>query len=419
MKTIEMFDAVVLRCFPENKFKQNCLSVQFLRPMCREEAALNALIPAVLLRGTQHAPDLQAITMRLDDLYGASAGALVRKVGDYQTTGLYCSFIDDRFAFSGDRVMEPMIAFLGQLLFSPVLENGVFRQDYVQSEKRNLIQTIESQKNDKRAYANEQLAKRMSKKDAFGLSRLGQIDQVEAITPQTAYHHYRKILQESAISILYVGSAEPEQVADMLRPLFAGLSRNYVNLPPQAAFSDPPAGEHTQMLEVTQGKLCMGFVTPITFRDARFAAMQVLNMLFGGAMTSKLFMQVREAQSLCYDIGSGYHGSKGVMTVSAGIDFDKEESVKEQVCALLEDCRRGVFSQEELKAAKQALISQLQGVHDSPGAIENYYTSAFLSGLEKTPQAYMAAVEAVTAEQVAQAAMTLKLHTVYFLRGVR
>lgn len=419
MKTIELFDGIVLRCFPENKFKQSCLSIQLLRPMCREEASLNALIPAVLLRGTQQAPDLQAITSRLDDLYGAAVGALVRRVGDYQTTGLYCSFIDDQFAFSGDRVMEPMLEFLGQLLFCPVLENGAFREDYVQTEKRNLILTIEAQRNDKRAYANERLIQKMCAKDNFGLSRLGQTKLVEKITPQTAYAHYRKILSESPIQLIYVGSTAPEQVADMLRPLFAGLSRNYVNLPPQTAFTDPPTGGHSETLEVTQGKLCMGFVTPITLRDRGFAAMQVLNMLFGGSMTSKLFMQIREAQSLCYDIGSGYHGSKGVLTVSSGIDFDKEESVTNQVLSILDDCRNQSFTDEELKASKQALMTQLQAIHDSPSSIENYYTSALLSGLDKTPREYMQAVEAVTAEQVAQAASTLQLHTVYFLRGVR
>jgi predicted Zn-dependent peptidase len=163
----------------------------------------------------------------------------------------------------------------------------------------------------------------------------------------------------------------------------------------------------------------MGFVTPTTLRDEGFAAMQVCNVIFGGGMTSKLFLQVREKNSLCYDIGSGYHGSKGIVTVSAGIDFDKEEPVKAQVLELLEQCRRGEFTEEELNSAKQVLISQLQGTHDAPGSIENYYISGLLSGLNKTPGQYMEAVQAVTAQQVAKAAQSLKLHTVYFLKGVR
>ena len=419
IQTFELFPGIVLRCFPDLRFKQGCLSVQLLRPMDRAEAALNALIPAVLLRGTKKAPDLRAITLRLDDLYGAAVGTLVRRVGDYQTTGLYCSFVEDRYALEGDRVLEPMIGFLEELLFQPVLEQGAFRRDYVESEKRNLILTMESQLNDKRVYANSQLIRKMCTRDSFGIPRLGEPEQVEQITAQSAYEHYCRILAESPMELFYVGAAQPEQVAALLKPLFEGIERTPVALRPQTAFSDPAAGNHTEQMDVTQGKLCMGFVSPVTLRDEGFAAMQVCNMLFGGGMTSKLFMQIREARSLCYDIGSGYHGSKGIVTVSAGIDFDREVSVREQVLELLAQCGRGEFTQEELTAAKQALISQLQSTHDSPGSIENYYVSGLLSGLNKTPEAYIAAVEAVTAEQVAQAARSLKLHTVYFLKGVR
>ena len=419
IQTFELIPGVTLRCFPDNRFKQGCLSLQLLRPMCVQEAAMNALLPAVLLRGTVNCPDLRAITLRLDDLYGAAAGALVRRVGDYQTTGLYCSFIEDRYALEGDRILEPMIRFVEEMMLQPVLEKGVFRRDYVESEKHNLISTIESQKNDKRAYAGSQMIKKMCKDDSFGIPRLGETVQVQAITPENLYAHYRRILKESPIHLFYVGSAVPETVAARLKALFRDIDRDYVNLPIQTAFCGGEPGVYTEQMDVAQGKLCMGFVTPITLRSKDFAAMQVVNMLLGGGMTSKLFMQVREAQSLCYDIGSGYHGSKGILTVSAGIDMDKDGIVREQVMAQLEACCRGDFTQEELLCAKQALISQLQGTHDSPGAIEGYYASGALSGLNMTPQAYMQAVEAVTAQQVMDAASTLGLHTVYFLKGVR
>ena len=110
IQNIDLLPGVTLRCFQDSRFKQGCLSLQLVRPMCREEASRNALLPAVLLRGTQAYPDLRAITLRLDDLYGASIGTLVRRVGDYQTTGLCCGFMEDRFALPGDQILEPMIA---------------------------------------------------------------------------------------------------------------------------------------------------------------------------------------------------------------------------------------------------------------------------------------------------------------------
>ena len=163
----------------------------------------------------------------------------------------------------------------------------------------------------------------------------------------------------------------------------------------------------------------MGFVTPVTLRSDDFAAMQVMNVIFGAGMTSKLFMQIREKMSLCYDISSGYHSSKGIVTVSSGIEFQHETLVREQVLSQLDACRAGEISVDELLAAKQALLAQLQSTHDSPGAIEGYYATAALSGLTWTPDVYMEKVSAVTAEDVAKAAQQLQLHTVYFLKGVQ
>ena len=416
--TFELFPGVTLRCYPDHRFKHSCLSLQMVRPTCREEAAFNALLPAVLLRGCKRCPDLRDITLRLDDLYGASVGTLVRRVGDYQTTGFFASFVEDRYAMEGDAVLAPMVAFLGELLLDPVLEEGVFLRDFVEGEKKNLISTIESQLNDKRAYAMEQMMRRMCKEDTFGLSRLGEKEDVAAITPETLFDHYQKILGTSRIDVFYVGSAPAQQVADLVKVLLGDISRNYVNLPEQTGFHTCPGGSYEEQMEVSQGKLCMGFTSPVTIRDEGFVAMQLLNMIFGGGMTSKLFMHIREKLSLCYAIGSGYHGTKGIFSVSAGIDSGKKDQVQEEILKQLEACRRGEISQEELNAAKQALRASLLSTPDAPASLEGYYASAALSGLMLTPEAYITAVEQVTVEQVAEAARLLELHTVYFLKGV-
>ena len=416
--TIELLPGVTLRHHPDHRFKQGCLSFAMIRPMCAEEAALNALIPAVLLRGTENQPDLQAITWKLDDLYGASLGTQVRRVGDYQTTGLYCAFLEDRFALTGDQILAPMVDFLREVLLQPALEKGIFRADYVESEKKNLISTIESELNDKRAYAMGKMLRAMCKSDSYGIPRLGDKESVALITPESAYNHYRRCLRESPIHLFYVGSAPAEEVAALLKPIFQGLDRHYIPLPDQTPFHDVGGSHLTEEMDVNQGKLCMGYVTPTTLRDEDFVATQVMNTIFGAGMTSKLFMNLREKMSLCYAIGSGYYGSKGILTVSAGIDFDKEELTRQEVARQLDALRQGDITDEELTAAKEALLSSLRGTHDSPSSIEGYYATAALSGLKLTPERYMEAVRTVTKDQVAAAANSLRLHTTYFLKGV-
>lgn len=417
IETMTLRPGITLRVCRDTRFKQGCLSFQLVRQMDKAGSALNALLPSVLLRGTTRHPDLRSITQRLDELYGASVSPLVRRVGDYQTTGLYCGFMDDRFALPGDRVMEPMLAFLEELLLHSPVENGGFLPAFVESEKKNLISTIESELNDKRAYAGSKLLRILCNEDTFGLPRLGEVEDVAAITPQSLYDHYHTILAESPMEIFYVGSAEKEEVASLLMPLVNKLPRNVKPLSPQTPLTIGRGRHEVEEMDVAQGKLGMGFTVPITNRQREFAAMQVMNVIFGSGMTSKLFMNVREKLSLCYSIGSSYYGTKGIVLVQAGIDFDKEDLTRQEILRQLDLCRDGQITEQELKAAKEALLSSLRATHDSPGAMEGFYSTAALGGLCFTHAEYMEAVENVTISDVVTCARQMTLHSSYFLKG--
>ncbi len=416
-QTLELFPGVTLRYLHSSRFKQGVLSIQFLRPMTKQEAALNALIPEILLRGCQSSPDLREITARLDDLYGASVASQVRRVGDYQTTGLACGFMEDRFALPGDEILAPMVAFLQELLLQPLTERGGFCGEFVESEKRNLISALESQRSDKAAYATGKLLKNMCRGDSFGLPRMGEIAQVKKITPRSAYAHYQKVLQESPVEIFYVGAAPIQQVSALVKPIFEKIPRCLQPLPPQTGFSGGKSSHKTETMDIAQGKLSMGFVTSITNGDDRFAAMQVCNLIFGGGMTSKLFMQVREKESLCYAIASGYYGSKGIVLVDAGIDSRHRRRATASILRQLEACQQGQITQQELHSAKEALLSALRSVYDSPGGMERYFSAAAISGVCRSPERYAEEIRAVELPQVVEAACSLQLHSSFFLRG--
>lgn len=419
IKTFTLQPGITLRCCQDMRFKTGCISIQLVRPMCREEASYNALLSAVLLRGTRQHPDLRDITLHLDDLYGATVGSLIRKVGDYQTTGFYCSFTEDRYALKGDRILVPVIDFLQELLYCPRLENGVFCQSFVDGEKRNLLSAIEAQKNDKRLYAAAQLNRYMCAQDPTGVPRLGDPKIIRGIGAADLYAHYEKILRQSRIDVFYVGAKQPEEMVQLLAPLFAEQDRSYIPLQPQTPFCDGGDTRNEEAMEVTQGKLQMGFVHPSDINSPDFVPMQVLNAVFGGGMTSKLFMNIREKMSLCYDIGSSFQGTKGILCVAAGMDHEMARTVEQKILKELEKCRRGEISESELCSAKQSLISSLRGIHDSPGAIENYYATGALSGLQLSIEEYRRQVEKTTVSRLAQVAQDLRLHSVYLLKGVQ
>jgi predicted Zn-dependent peptidase len=260
--------------------------------------------------------------------------------------------------------------------------------------------------------------KKMCSADTFGIPRLGTKEDVQAIEPVLAYEHYRRVLRESPVEIFYVGSAPFRVIANKAQEIFSFLDRSLITLPEHTAFCDGGGGDYVETMDISQGKLCMGFTTTVTKAQDEFAAMQVFNALFGSGMTSKLFNQVREKMSLCYSIGSAYYGGKGILTVSAGIDTDKCDLVKQEILHQFQLCCEGVITEAELTAAKESILSALRGVYDSPSAIESYEFVMAVGDAPLTTEEYRERVQLVDLPQVVAVAKTLKLHTTYFLKGV-
>lgn len=418
IQTLHLTPGVVLRHYPDDRFKTALLSVQFLRPMCREEAASNALLSAVLLRGTRSCPDIRALAAREDGLYGASVSPLLRRIGDIQTLGLFAGFLEDRFALPGDEILAPVAELVREILLEPALKDGIFDPEFVESEKRNQIADIESELNDKQAYASARMLRHLCAGDSFALELRGQVSDVEAITPESLYRHYTEVLRTSPVEIFYVGSADIQTVAALLRPLTDRIARSPMKLPEQTILMpNPEKARLSERMEVNQCKLSMGFTTPIINTHEDFAAMQVLIAVYGAGMTSKLFLNVREKLSLCYYANAGFYGSKGVVTVSSGIDEEHYETARAEILHQLSLCAQGDISDAELSAAKQALISGLRAIPDSPGALERFYGTASISGMPYTLDGYIDAISAVTAADAARAAASLELHSEFFLKG--
>ncbi len=411
---------VFLTCVQSGKFKTGCLSISLLRPLRREEASANALVPTVLLRGCRDCPDIQSISAFLDRHYGASVGTLVRKKGEVQTTGFYADFLEDRLSLDGGKVLEPMAGFLCRLLLEPVEEEGRFAGRYVEGEKQNLIHAIDSRIDDKRSYAVTQLLRAMCAGEAYGVPRLGDSEDVERLDAEGLYAHYREILASSQVEIFYHGSAEPEAVAELLCRGLAALPRKApVRGVTEVVRAASEPREVRERLEVTQGKLALGLRLGCTAADPEYPAALLMNAVYGGGVTSKLFSNVREKMSLCYYAGSTIEKFKGVMVVSSGIEFEKFETARDEILRQLALTARGEITGEELEAARTQLISALRAGMDSPGRLDDYSLGQVLLGREGTMAELAETLRGVTKEQVAAAAGRVTLDTVYFLEGVK
>lgn len=414
----EILPGVYLTAVQSDKFKTGCFSLNLLRPMKKEEAAANALIPSVLLRGSETCPDIASISAKLDELYGASVGTLVRKKGEVQLVGFYCDYVQDEYV--DEPVFAPVMAFLAELLLHPRLENGAFPEAVVDSEKLNLENAMLSRINDKRTYAASQLIRTMCAGQPYGIPRIGEPDDLTEITAKSLYAHYRDLLATSRVELFYMGSLSPAAVTKVLQTVLAELPRAEVFVPvgTTPAPAARPVQEKTERLDVTQGKLSLGFFTDITAKDPRYPALVLAATVFGGGATSKLFTNVREKMSLCYYASASFEKFKGVLSVSSGVEFSKLETAKTEILRQLEACKAGDITDDELESARGYLVSDLKIAMDSPGRLDDYYMGQILLEQDGTMEDLASAIARVTKQEAADAIQALRLDTIYALEGV-
>lgn len=411
----EIMQDVFLTYLPARKFKTSRLTVNLIAGLDRASASANALLPAVLSRGTARYPDMEQLSAAMDTLYGATVDSIVRKKGERQCIGFAASFIDDAFTPHGEKLLEPVAALTGEMLLDPVTAEGHFLPDYVAGEKANLIDAIRSLRNDKRDWADIRLMQEMCAGEPYSILRLGDEETAERIDARSLYLHSRTLLASSRVEVLYCGSAERQRVEDAVLAALRHLPRGQVVPLPAIRRFDPRPQPRvlSEEMDVNQGKLGLGYRCATEDTPAMILA----NLIFGGTSNSKLFMNVRERLSLCYYASSSYARSKGIMTVSSGVEQKDYDRAVEEITRQLTAVQNGDWEDWEQQGALQAMLSSLTSLPDSQSALENYYLGQIATDCDETPEQLARALREVTKERIMAAAQSARLDTVYFLHG--
>lgn len=407
-----------LTCICTDKFKTSVMSMSLVMPLAQLNCAEAAILPFVLRRGTRDFPTLTAIGAKLDELYGARIEPFVRKRGESLAFGMVADVIDARYARDEDNLTMAAAAMLGKLISQPLLIDGAFSKEAVEGEKLNLINRIKAMMNDKRSYALRRMYELMCENEPFGKNELGSQEEAEAVTPQSLYAAYLHFMQHAAIELFYCGSLPPEQVETAFNAALQGVERSAVTLPrSDVRRSCEKVRTVTEEMDVTQGKLTLGFRTGITAEDKDYPALILFNTCFGGSTSSRLFLNVREKMSLCYYASSQTEKLKGVMAVCSGIENDKFEVARDEILRQLQDIQHGGLSDDEIDSAKKTVTGALTAMKDSPLELENFYLAQAVGDLSYDLDDVLNRIQEIGRDEITAASQKAKLDTIYFLKG--
>lgn len=403
----------------DRKFKHNRLSVNFIMPLVRETASDNAVVPFILRKGCRECPDFSSLNARLAELYGASLDAGVSKYSGYQVLEVSIRGLDNRFALENEDVTRECAALLASVVLDPKLDaNGLFCAGDVESERRYVVDTINSLINEKRSYAISQCMQFMCEGEPVAVRRYGYTEYAEKITPESATAAYRRILETAPVEIMFTGSGDPAGAEEIFRDRFSGLKRASFDYElAKLRTAADRVQEHTETMALSQSKLVMGMRCGDIQGREDVNATRVFAAMYGGTPFSKLFQNVREKLSLCYYCASRFDVATRLLLVDSGVEAENKQKAQDEILVQLEALKRGDFTDEELANTKLLINNSIRTTNDSLSSIEGWYVTQILRGQNVTPEEDVRAINAVTREQVIAAAKRISPDTVYFLTG--
>lgn len=400
---------------PTTKFKTITMSLYVHQPLGAEATAV-ALLPQVLRRGCKGLPDMRSIVVFLEDLFGASMGADVAKIGERQMMVFRMEVVNDRFAPRKIHALEKSLQFLWKILSQPVTAKGGLRADYVAQEKENLKRLIEGMINERMSYAYERCIQEMCKDEAYARYEYGKLEEIDPITPKGLLRLHGRLLAEAPIDLFVSGDVEPKKVAALAKKFFKFGKRRLKTIPDAVVKSgNGHLQEHVEKLDVEQGKMVMGCRTGVIWGKPDTFPLVMYNGLLGAFPHSKLFANVREKEGLAYAVHSSLDHTKGLLFVTAGIDPVKYTKCVEVIKQQMADLAQGKISDDEWSKTRLTITDRVRSREDNPSAKIGSFLEMSLNGRPMTAAEVIDGVNAVTREQVVKAAALVKPDTIFYL----
>ena len=415
----EIKEGIKLHTIKTDKFKTNLIAVFLTTKLERENVTKNALIPAILRRGSKTLKTQEEISKTLEEMYGASFDCGIDKTGDNQVIRFYIETVNDNYLPKKENNLEKSIQTLLEIVFNPYEENGKFKKEYINQEKENMKKRIESRKDNKARYSLDRCIEEMYKDKPYGLYKFGYSKDLEKIDEKNLYDYYKELINTCKIDIFVSGPIDENIIKtlkeDKILNSLNKRSAKYNKLELEQKKKIEKENVVTEKMEVTQGKLLVGLDVDINDNKSKVIAM-VYNNILGGSANSKMFQNVREKAHLAYVANSMYYKYKGNIIINSGIEISNYEKALELIKKQIEDMKNGKFTKEEVENAKKGIISAIKTINDEQDSIIIYYFGQELTNTNVSIKQYMDEILSVNYEDVKNIAKKVYVNTIYFLR---
>ncbi len=421
IKTFDIKEGIKAHLIKTNLFKTNLICITLTVPIRRKDVTKNALIPFLLKRGTISLKDQYEINKKLEEMYGATYDCGIDKSGDNQLIKFYIESVNDNFLPEKCNNLKESLDTIIEIVFNPLIENGTFKEEFLEIEKNNLKNLIESKIDNKDKYAFDKCISAMYGENGFGIYKFGYSEDLNLINIKNISEYYFELINSAKIDIYVSGDIEFDETKKIIEEnkqleklnnreencVIASKNKDNIEINEKVL---------EEKMNINQGKLVMGYDVFSKQENIHTIGL-VYNAILGDGANSMLFQNVRERESLAYTARSNFIKQKQNIFVRCGIEIENYEKAVKTIKEQLINIENGEFTDEDILNAKKYLISSIQSIETEQDTQIVFLIGQELQKEEYTIEEYINRINKVSKQEIIEFAKTVKLNTIYFLRN--
>jgi len=400
-----------------DKFKTITIKVAFHTPIKKEETTKRSLLTDILLQSSMGYPTRRDLTIKSEELYACDIGANNQKIGNYILTSFNLQVLMDKYTENDN--LEKSIEFLSNIIFNPDVENKSFRKDKVDYVKHDALIRLNSIKERPSRYSSIRLGEVFDSKSPFSYRIIGYKEDLEKIDEKNLYESYINMINTDFVDIFVVGDFDNKEMLSTIKKYFKFKKikkpkKDYIIKPRKARLRRLFVKEE---IDYTQSSLAIACPIYKLTKYERDYALVLGNIIYGGGVDSKLFKDVREANSLCYTIFSSFNKFDNMLIIKSGIDKSNYEKAVSLITKKLDEMKKGKFSEIDISNAKEELINALENIEqDEVSLIYNAMNTDILE-LDDI-KTRIDTIKKIKKSDIVKAFKKVHMDTVFLLEGV-
>jgi len=349
---------------------------------------LSHFVEHMMFKGTKNRPTTLDISKELDSV-GAEFNAFTSK--DF--TGYYIKSSADKIELSLN-------------ILSDMLYNSVFDAKELEKERGVIVEEINMYEDNPLMYIESLFEQLVFGDHPLGWDIAGTREVIRRVSREEMVSYVKKHYFSGNMVVAVSGNIDEKMTAKMVEKYFAGKGqKKNENF---RAFKEAQKAPRVviRRKETEQAQLCLGFFG-LSHYDKKLPALQLLALILGGNMSSRLFVNIREKHGLCYFIRASaepYHDS-GTFVVQAGLDMLRIEKAVNLILKELKRIKKSGIREKELQNAKDYLKGKVAlKLEDSENVADWYAKQELFKKDLETPEEKLKKYFSVTAKDVHEVA---------------